>query len=49
MGSLPMGSEDVVTAAAPPVRVEVPNAVVPLVNATVPVTLDGRVAVKVTD
>lgn len=49
MGSLPMGSEDVVAAAAPPVKVEVPNTVAPLVNVTVPVTSDGRVAVKVTD
>ena len=49
MGSLPMGSDDVVKVAAPLARGEVPNTVVPLVNATVPVAFDGRVAVKVTD
>jgi hypothetical protein len=49
MRSLPRGSEDVVAAADPPVRVEVPKAVAPLVNVTVPVAPDGRVAVKVTD
>lgn len=35
--------------AVPPANVAVPKAVVPLVNDTVPVTPDGRVAVKVTD
>jgi hypothetical protein len=48
-GSLPPGSEDVVTVAAPPASVDVPNAVAPLVNVTVPVTPVGSVAVKVTD
>jgi len=49
MGSLPMGSEDVVTLATPPANVDVPNAVGPLVNVTVPVTPDGRLAVRMTD
>jgi hypothetical protein len=49
MGSLPPGSEDVVAVATPPVRVEVPNVVAPLVNVTVPVTPPGSVAVNVTD
>ena len=49
MGSLPAGSEDVVVDATPPVSVDVPNAVAPLVNVTVPVTPAGSVAVKVTD
>jgi hypothetical protein len=49
MGSLPSGSEEVVEVAAPAVRGEVPNTVLPLVNVTVPVALDGRAAVKVTD
>ena len=49
IGSLPTGSVDVVVVAAPPVRVDVPNVVLPLVNVTVPVTPDGRLAVKVTD
>jgi hypothetical protein len=44
-----MGSEDVVTVAAPPVNVGEPNVVEPLVNVTVPVTPDGSLAVKVTD
>jgi hypothetical protein len=44
-----MGSEDVVTVAAPPVNVGVPNVVKPLVNVTVPVTPEGSLAVKVTD
>jgi hypothetical protein len=44
-----MGSDEVVAVAAPPVIVDVPKAVEPLVNVTVPVTPDGRVAVKVTD
>jgi len=44
-----MGSEDVVTVAVPPANVDAPKDVVPLVNVTVPVTPDGRVAVKVTD
>jgi hypothetical protein len=44
-----MGSEDVVAVATPPVTVDVPNTVEPLVNVTVPVTPDGRLAVKVTD
>jgi hypothetical protein len=48
-GSLPTGSEDVVTVAAPPVSVDVPNVVAPLVNVTVPVTPVGSVAVNVTD
>ena len=49
MGLLPMGSEDVVAVATTPVNVDVPNTVEPLVNVTVPVTPDGRLAVKVTD
>jgi hypothetical protein len=49
MGSLPAGSEDVVAVATPPVSVDVPNVVAPLVNVTVPVTPLGSVAVKVTD
>ena len=49
MGSLPMGSDDVVTVAAPPVSADVPNVVAPLVNVTVPVTPVVSVAVKVTD
>jgi hypothetical protein len=49
MGSLPPGSEDVVTVATPPVSADVPNVVAPLVNVTVPVTPLGSVAVKVTD
>src|SRR5258705_3849723 len=49
MGSLPAGSEDVVVAATPPVSVDVPNVVAPLVNVTVPVTPLGSVAVNVTD
>jgi hypothetical protein len=44
-----MGSEDVVAVAVPLANVKVPKAVAPLVNVTVPVTPDGRVAVKVTD
>jgi hypothetical protein len=48
MGSLPIGSEDVVAVATPPVSGDVPSAVLPLVNVTVPVTLDGRAAVNVT-
>jgi hypothetical protein len=48
MGSLPAESEVVVAVAIPPVRLEVPNTVLPVVNVTVPVALDGRVAVKVT-
>src|SRR5258706_3446110 len=49
MGSLPPGSEDVVTVAVPPVSVDVPKVVAPLVNVTVPVTPAGSVAVNVTD
>ena len=49
MGSLPAGSEDVVADATPPVSADVPKAVAPLVNVTVPVTPVGSVAVKVTD
>jgi hypothetical protein len=44
-----MGSEDVVAVATPPVTVAVPKGVAPLLKDTVPVTPDGRVAVKVTD
>jgi hypothetical protein len=44
-----MGSEDVVTVAAPPVNVGEPNVVEPLVNVTVPVTPEGSLAVNVTD
>ena len=49
MGSLPTGSEVVVTVATPPASVDVPNAVVPLVKVTVPVAAAGSVAVKLTD
>jgi hypothetical protein len=49
MGSFPTGRVDVVAVATPPDRVEMPSDVAPLVNSTVPVTPDGRVAVKVTD
>jgi hypothetical protein len=49
IGSLPVGSEDVVVAATPPVNVDAPNVVAPLVNVTVPVTPVGSVAVNVTD
>src|SRR5260370_3278447 len=49
MGSLPAGSEDVVVDATPPVTVDVPKVVAPLVNVTVPVTPAGSVAVNVTD
>ena len=49
MGSLPAGSDDVVAVATPPVSVDVPNVVAPLVNVTVPVTPLWRVAEKVTD
>jgi hypothetical protein len=48
IGSLPPGSEDVVTVATPPVSADVPNVVAPLVNVTVPVTPFGSVAVKMT-
>jgi hypothetical protein len=48
-GSVPVGSEDVVTFPTPPVSVDVPNVVPPLVNVTVPVTPVGSVAVNVTD
>ena len=49
MGSPPTGSEAVVIVATPLVTVALPRAVEPLVNATVPVTLVGRVSVNVTD
>ena len=49
IGSVPVGSVDVVTVAAPPVSVDVPKVVAPFVNVTVPVTPAGSVAVKVTD
>jgi hypothetical protein len=49
MGSFPTGRVNVVAVAVPPDRVETPSDVAPLVNVTVPVTPDGRVAVKVTD
>jgi hypothetical protein len=49
IGSLPTGSEEVLTVAVPLVNVDVPNVVEPLVNVTVPVTPDGTVAIKVTD
>jgi hypothetical protein len=49
MGSLPTGSEDVVVVATPPVSVDEPNTVAPLMNVTVPVAAAGSVAVKVTD
>jgi VanZ family protein len=49
IGSLPRGSVEVVTVATPPDTVGVPSVVDPLVNVTVPVTLAGRVSVKVTE
>jgi hypothetical protein len=49
MGSLPIGSDEVVTVATPLATVPLPRTVDPLVNDTVPVTLLDRVSVKVTD
>jgi hypothetical protein len=49
IGSVPAGREEVLTDAVPFVTVDVPRAVEPLVNVTVPVVLVGSVAVKVTD
>jgi hypothetical protein len=49
MTSLPSGSDEFVRVATPPVTVEVPSVVEPLVNVTVPVALLGsRVSVKMT-
>jgi hypothetical protein len=49
MTSLPSGSDELVRVATPPVTVEVPSVVEPLVNVTVPVALLGSmVSVKVT-
>ena len=48
MGSLPGGSDEVVTVATPLIAVELPITVEPLVKDTVPVTLLGKVSVKVT-
>jgi hypothetical protein len=48
IGSLPSGSEEVISVAIPPTRVDVPNVVEPLVNVTVPVALLGNVSVRVT-
>jgi hypothetical protein len=47
-GLLPSGSVEVVKVATPLVTVDVPSAVVPLVNVTGPVTLFGSVSVRVT-
>lgn len=44
-----MGSEVVVVVAIPAANGDVPRAVAPLVNVTVPLTPDGRLAVNVTD
>ena len=49
MGSAPEGSVEVLIAAMPLVRFDVPSAVEPLVKVTVPVALLGSFAVKVTD
>jgi len=49
MGSLPTDRVDVATVAFPPDKGDVPKAVVPLVNVTVPVAPEGSVAVKMTD
>ena len=49
MGSPPIGKVEVETLAVPPLSVEVPRAVLPLVNVTVPVTPLGTLAVRVTD
>jgi hypothetical protein len=46
--SLPSGSEEVISVAIPPTRVDVPNVVEPVVNVTVPVALLGKVSVRVT-
>lgn len=49
MTSLPSGSDEFVRVATPPVTVEVPRVVEPLVKITVPVALLGStVSVKVT-
>ena len=45
----PPGKEEVLTAAVPLVKVDVPKVIVPLVNVTEPVAPAGNVAVKVTD
>jgi hypothetical protein len=45
----PTGSDEVATVAIPFVTVALPSTVAPLVNDTVPVTLLGRVSVKVTE
>ena len=47
--SLPLGSVELVAVATPLVRADDPRMVEPLVKVTVPVTLVGSVAVKVTD
>ncbi len=49
MGLLPVGSVEVTTDAVPFVMVATPSEVAPLVKLTVPVAVEGRVAVKVTD
>ena len=46
---LPIGSDVVVKVAALPLTFEVPRTVAPSEKVTVPVTLEDRVAVKVTD
>lgn len=49
MGSVPVGKVEVEMVAAPPVIVEAPRRVEPLVKVTVPVAPDRSEAVKVTD
>jgi hypothetical protein len=49
IGSLPIGSVDVVTAAIPFTVEAVPRVVAPLLNVTLPDAVAGRVAVKITD
>ena len=48
IGSLPIGSVEVIRVAMPPVTVDVPRVVEPVVNITVPVALLGNVSVRVT-
>ena len=49
IGLEPAGRVELLTDALPPVRVDVPRLVEPLVKVTVPVALVGSVAVNVTD
>jgi len=48
-GFAPVSSVELLIDATPPLRVDIPSVVEPLVKVTVPVTLLGRVAVNVTD